>query len=123
MSEQSSPVIELKSVAKSFGAVKVLTDVNFVAYSGQVTALVGDNGAGKSTLIKGIAGVQPYDSGTIHFEGKEVQINAPMDASGLGIEVVDTSTRGKPAWIYTHPPPRGACSVQAKDEELTQKIY
>jgi len=88
MSEQSSPVIELKSVAKSFGAVKVLTDVNFVAYSGQVTALVGDNGAGKSTLIKGIAGVQPYDSGTIHFEGKEVQINAPMDASGLGIEVV-----------------------------------
>jgi D-xylose transport system ATP-binding protein len=88
MSEQSSPVIELKSVAKSFGAVKVLTDVNFVAYSGQVTALVGDNGAGKSTLIKGIAGVQPYDSGTIHFEGKEVQINAPMDASALGIEVV-----------------------------------
>jgi D-xylose transport system ATP-binding protein len=88
MSEQSSPVIELKSVAKSFGAVKVLTDVNFVAYSGQVTALVGDNGAGKSTLIKGIAGVQPYDSGTIHFEGKEVQINAPKDASALGIEVV-----------------------------------
>ena len=88
MSEQSSPVIELKSVAKSFGAVKVLTDVNFVAYSGQVTALVGDNGAGKSTLIKGIAGVQPYDSGTIHFEGNEVQINAPMDASALGIEVV-----------------------------------
>jgi len=88
MSEQSSPVIELKSVAKSFGAVKVLTDVNFVAYSGQVTALVGDNGAGKSTLIKGIAGVQPYDSGTIHFEGKEVQINAPIDASALGIEVV-----------------------------------
>jgi D-xylose transport system ATP-binding protein len=59
-----------------------------VAYSGQVTALVGDNGAGKSTLIKGIAGVQPYDSGTIHFEGKEVQINAPKDASALGIEVV-----------------------------------
>ena len=88
MSEQSSPLIELKSVAKSFGAVQVLTDVNFVAYSGQVTALVGDNGAGKSTLIKGIAGVQPYDAGTIHFEGKEVSIKSPMDASALGIEVV-----------------------------------
>jgi len=84
----STPVIELKSVAKSFGAVKVLTDVNFVAYSGQVTALVGDNGAGKSTLIKGIAGVQPYDAGSIHFEGSEVSIKSPMDASALGIEVV-----------------------------------
>jgi D-xylose transport system ATP-binding protein len=88
MSQQSAPVIELKSVAKSFGAVQVLTDVNFVAYSGQVTALVGDNGAGKSTLIKGIAGVQPYDAGTIYFEGNQVEIKSPMDASALGIEVV-----------------------------------
>jgi len=88
MTDKNLPVIELKSVTKSFGAVQVLTDVNFVAYSGQVTALVGDNGAGKSTLIKGIAGVQPYDAGSIYFEGKEVQIKAPTDASVLGIEVV-----------------------------------
>jgi D-xylose transport system ATP-binding protein len=88
MVENHTPVIELKSIRKSFGAVQVLDDVNFVAYAGEVTALVGDNGAGKSTLIKGIAGVQPYDSGQIYFEGKEVQIKAPMEASELGIEVV-----------------------------------
>jgi len=87
-SMQDVPVIELKSVAKSFGAVQVLSGVNFVAMAGQVTALVGDNGAGKSTLIKGMAGVQSYDSGTILFEGKEVQIKSPVDASNLGIEVV-----------------------------------
>jgi len=85
---QDAPVIELKSVAKSFGAVQVLSGVNFVAMAGQVTALVGDNGAGKSTLIKGMAGVQAYDSGTILFEGNEVQIKSPVDASNLGIEVV-----------------------------------
>ena len=88
MSKPNVPVIELKSVAKSFGAVQVLSGVNFVAMAGQVTALVGDNGAGKSTLIKGMAGVQPYDSGTILFEGNEVQIKSPVDASNLGIEVV-----------------------------------
>ncbi|CAB4607731.1 unannotated protein [freshwater metagenome] len=88
MSVPNVPVIELKSVAKSFGAVQVLSGVNFVAMAGQVTALVGDNGAGKSTLIKGIAGVQSYDSGTILFEGNEVQIKSPVDASNLGIEVV-----------------------------------
>lgn len=88
MSTPNVPVIELKSVAKSFGAVQVLSGVNFVAMAGQVTALVGDNGAGKSTLIKGMAGVQAYDSGTILFEGNEVQIKSPVDASNLGIEVV-----------------------------------
>jgi len=88
MSMPNVPVIELKSVAKSFGAVQVLSGVNFVAMAGQVTALVGDNGAGKSTLIKGMAGVQSYDSGTILFEGNEVHIKSPVDASNLGIEVV-----------------------------------
>ncbi|MTA68030.1 MAG: ATP-binding cassette domain-containing protein, partial [Actinobacteria bacterium] len=88
MSAARVPVIELKAVEKSFGAVEVLSGVNFVAMAGEVTALVGDNGAGKSTLIKGIAGVQSYDSGTILFEGKEVSIKSPVDASSLGIEVV-----------------------------------
>jgi D-xylose transport system ATP-binding protein len=67
-----TPVIELKSVKKSFGPVEVLKDVNFSVRAGEVTALVGDNGAGKSTLIKGLAGIQPYDAGTILFEGKPV---------------------------------------------------
>ncbi len=88
MSTAAVPVIELKSVAKSFGAVEVLSGVDFTAMPGEVTALVGDNGAGKSTLIKGIAGVQSYDSGTILFEGREVHIKSPVDASDLGIEVV-----------------------------------
>ena len=52
-----TPVIELKSVKKSFGPVEVLKDVNFSVRAGEVTALVGDNGAGKSTLIKGLAGI------------------------------------------------------------------
>ena len=88
MTKTTSPLIELRSVVKSFGAVEVLSGVNFAARAGEVTALVGDNGAGKSTLIKGIAGVQPFDSGSIFFEGQEVAIKAPNDASSLGIEVV-----------------------------------
>lgn len=88
MLDKTSPLIELQSVVKSFGAVDVLSGVNFAAHAGEVTALVGDNGAGKSTLIKGISGVQPYDSGRIMFEGREVLIKSPTDASALGIEAV-----------------------------------
>jgi D-xylose transport system ATP-binding protein len=83
-----TPVIELKSVKKSFGPVEVLKDVNFSVRAGEVTALVGDNGAGKSTLIKGLAGIQPYDAGTILFEGKPVELHSPRHSADLGIDVV-----------------------------------
>jgi D-xylose transport system ATP-binding protein len=84
----AEPLVKLQQIKKSFGPVDVLKGVNLEVYAGKVTALVGDNGAGKSTLIKGLAGVQPYDSGSVEFEGKSVNLNSPKDASHLGIEVV-----------------------------------
>jgi len=83
-----APLIELSGIVKSFGPVSVLKGVDLKAYSGKVTALVGDNGAGKSTLIKGLAGVQPYDGGEVRFEGEVVHLHSPRDSSHLGIEVV-----------------------------------
>lgn len=84
----NSPVIELSEVKKSFGPVDVLNGIDFKAYAGRVTALVGDNGAGKSTLIKGLSGVQPYDSGQVFFDGQEVHITNPRQSGTFGIEVV-----------------------------------
>jgi D-xylose transport system ATP-binding protein len=84
----TEPLLELRGVNKSFGAVQVLHDVNFKVYPGQVTALVGDNGAGKSTLVKTIAGIYRAESGEFRFEGKPVQIHGPKEAADLGIEVV-----------------------------------
>jgi len=84
----SEPIISLRNINKSFGAVHVLRGVDLDIYPGQVTALVGDNGAGKSTLIKCIAGIYTPESGEYHFEGKPVTVNGPRDATSLGIEVV-----------------------------------
>jgi len=83
-----APIIELSGVEKSFGPVSVLKSVDFRAYPGKVTALVGDNGAGKSTLIKGLAGVQPYDGGTVLLDGAPVHLHSPREAARHGIEVV-----------------------------------
>lgn len=82
------PLLELKGVSKSFGAVQALSKVDFQAIPGEVMALVGDNGAGKSTLIKGIAGIYPFDEGEIYFDGKRVNIHSPRDIAAMGIEVV-----------------------------------
>ncbi|MFN6291379.1 MAG: ATP-binding cassette domain-containing protein, partial [Candidatus Nanopelagicaceae bacterium] len=71
-----------------FGPVHVLKDVDFDAYAGKVTALVGDNGAGKSTLIKCIAGIYTPETGEFIFEGNKVTIAGPRDATALGIEIV-----------------------------------
>jgi D-xylose transport system ATP-binding protein len=82
------PILELRGVSKSFGAVQALYQVDFHVAPGQVMALVGDNGAGKSTLIKCIAGIYPIDQGEIIFAGEPVTIHGPKDSAKLGIEVV-----------------------------------
>jgi D-xylose transport system ATP-binding protein len=83
-----TPILELRKGSKSFGAVQALYEVDFHVSEGEVMALVGDNGAGKSTLIKCIAGIHPFDSGEILFDGTSVSIHGPKDAADLGIEVV-----------------------------------
>ena len=85
---QGQPLLSLRGVNKSFGAVHVLRSVDLDVPAGQVTALVGDNGAGKSTLIKSVAGIHPFESGEMFWEGEEVHIHGPKQANALGIEVV-----------------------------------
>jgi D-xylose transport system ATP-binding protein len=80
--------LEVKKLNKSFGPVHVLHDVDLTVRAGEVVALVGDNGAGKSTLVKCIAGINTIDSGEIWYEGRQVTIHDPRDATALGIEFV-----------------------------------
>ncbi|MCG2801746.1 MAG: ATP-binding cassette domain-containing protein [Cellulomonas sp.] len=82
------PVLEMRGIAKRYGRVAALTDVDFSVAAGEVVALVGDNGAGKSTLVKAIAGTHRIDSGQILLDGAPVSIGSPSDASALGIETV-----------------------------------
>ncbi|WP_082163615.1 ATP-binding cassette domain-containing protein [Caballeronia mineralivorans] len=85
---QVSPLLELRSVSKSFGAVNALRNVSLSLYPGRVTALVGDNGAGKSTLVKTLTGVHSPDSGEILFDGKAVRFSSPKEAAEAGIATV-----------------------------------
>jgi ABC-type sugar transport system ATPase subunit len=81
-------LLSLRGISKSFGAVQAMRHVDLDVPAGQVTALIGDNGAGKSTLIKTIAGIWAPTSGTIYWQGKEVHIHTPRDATHYGIATV-----------------------------------
>ena len=87
-SSTATPLLALKGISKSFGAVEALKDVDFELRPGEVVGLVGDNGAGKSTLIKAISGVQPADEGEAYFEGDRVSLTTPQAATRLGIATV-----------------------------------
>ncbi|HET7717022.1 MAG TPA: ATP-binding cassette domain-containing protein [Bauldia sp.] len=82
------PVLSLRKISKSFGAIKALTDVDLELEPGEVLGLMGDNGAGKSTLVKIIAGNFPPTSGEIVLDGKSMHFHKPVEARQAGIEIV-----------------------------------
>jgi branched-chain amino acid transport system ATP-binding protein len=78
-------VMKVKSLAKSFGGLSVLTDVSFELKAGEKVALIGPNGAGKTTLINVLNGLLSPSKGTIHLLGKNVTKRPPYDRVGLGL--------------------------------------
>lgn len=82
------PILSMRDIKKAFGGVQALDGVSLDLNPGEVVALVGDNGAGKSTLVKIMAGVVRKDSGDYLFEGGEVNLSSPSDATALGIQTV-----------------------------------
>jgi rhamnose transport system ATP-binding protein len=84
----SKPILELRGVAKRFGAVEALQGVDLALLPSEVHALVGENGAGKSTLVKILAGVHRPDAGKLTLNGQELVLRGPAAARDLGIAVI-----------------------------------
>lgn len=85
---ENAPVVEMRNIKKSFGAVQALRGVDLALHHNEVLGLVGDNAAGKSTLMKVLSGAYLPDEGDILIDGKKTHIASPMDARRLGIEMV-----------------------------------
>jgi rhamnose transport system ATP-binding protein len=83
-----APVLRVREVSKSFGAVAAVQGVSFDLYGGEAHALVGENGAGKSTIVKMLAGVHRPDSGSLELDGASIELNTPADAKAAGIAVI-----------------------------------
>ncbi len=66
-------VLDVRSVSKSFGGIRAVTDANLQVGAGEIHALIGPNGAGKTTLFNLVSGLYPTDSGTIKLNGREIQ--------------------------------------------------
>jgi len=81
-------VLRVEHIAKRFGPVTALRDLNLHLRKGEVLGLLGDNGAGKSTLIKIIAGFQKQDAGQMFLHGQPYAPRSVDDARAKGIDTV-----------------------------------
>jgi ribose transport system ATP-binding protein len=82
------PIVEMRHIDKSFGAVRALHGVDLVLYPGEILGLVGDNSAGKSTLMKILTGAYQRDAGEILVAGEPVHFKSPHESRDVGIEMI-----------------------------------
>jgi ribose transport system ATP-binding protein len=80
-----TPLLDASGVAKSFGAVKALTDARLTVAQGEVVALMGANGAGKSTFVKILTGALKPDRGRVLIRGQEARVGSPRGARRSGL--------------------------------------
>jgi simple sugar transport system ATP-binding protein len=81
-------ILRVEGVAKRFGPVTALRNIDLTLQRGEVLGLLGDNGAGKSTLIKILSGYHKPDAGTITLDGEPVELHSVVHARSLGIDTV-----------------------------------
>jgi ABC-type sugar transport system ATPase subunit len=90
MRSETTPILEMRRINKSFAAVHAVKDADLSVVPGETVGIVGENGAGKSTLMKIIAGVYPASSfeGELVFEGLPRHFKSVRDAEAAGIVLV-----------------------------------
>ena len=89
----SSPLLEIRGLAKRFGGIAAVDNVSFSVAPGEILGLIGPNGAGKTTLVDLITGVQRCNAGEIIFSGKPVTPLPSWRRSALGMSRTFQITR------------------------------
>ena len=90
MMMSSTPLLEMRSIGKTFPGVVALSDVSLTVAQGEIHAICGENGAGKSTLMKVLSGVHPHGSytGEIIYQGKPVEYQSIRQSEADGIVII-----------------------------------
>jgi ribose transport system ATP-binding protein len=85
--------LRVRGITKRYGAITVLTGVDFDVRQGELLALLGENGAGKSTISGIIAGPVAPSGGTMEWQGQPYAPALPADAISAGIGLIHQEMR------------------------------
>lgn len=78
-------VLEISNLTKTFGGLKALERISLSVQPGEILGIIGPNGAGKTTLFNCITGFLPFDSGSVIFDGQNIQGKRPHQIVNLGL--------------------------------------
>jgi branched-chain amino acid transport system ATP-binding protein len=80
-----TPLLEVKKLSKSFGALKVADGVSFTVTDGEILGIIGPNGAGKTTLFALLTGNLPPSDGTVRFADRDITLLPAHERARLGL--------------------------------------
>jgi len=78
-------LLEISNLTKTFGGLRALERISLTVKSGEILGIIGPNGAGKTTLFNCITGFLPFDSGSVLFDGHNIQGKKPYQIVNLGL--------------------------------------
>lgn len=81
----ANPILQVRDLQKSFGAVVAAKDINIDVSTGEVIGIIGANGAGKTTFVNMVTGYLKPSSGVIEFEGRDITGKPPRLVTRAGI--------------------------------------
>ena len=105
----SAPILALDKLEVAYGGIQAIKGIDLVIGHGELVCLIGANGAGKTTTLKGICGLQPVKSGTIHYKGDSIAGRPPFELVRRGLAMV--------------PEGRGVFGALTVDENLAMGAY
>ncbi|MBL7026239.1 MAG: ATP-binding cassette domain-containing protein [Candidatus Marinimicrobia bacterium] len=89
--EKPSPIIIARNLAKEYGSLNAVNEVNFEIQRGTCYGFLGPNGAGKTTVMRMIYCVTPLTSGSLMVNGENVMENMSVVKRGIGVVTQDDS--------------------------------
>ena len=81
-------MLRIENLSVHYGMIQAVHDVSFEVNQGEIVSLIGANGAGKTTILRTISGLIRPSKGTILFEGKPIQKEAPQKIVANGLSQV-----------------------------------
>jgi len=83
-----APLLALKGLQVAYGGIQAVKGIDLVVAQGELVCLIGANGAGKTTTLKGITGLQPVKSGSIHYAGEDITGKPAFQLVRKGLSMV-----------------------------------